>query len=192
METPLEKIPCQAAIPSDVLDFCDFILPDHPTAHAANFLSLSYVLANFLDDKKDILISDAMCEDDSHVLWDCLIRRPLSYLCEQTHLLDLEFARNSTDIYKSGTLEKNSRPDFLCYLQKALILRGEEKRSSEELQVAQRELIDKFDEWSPMFYGKLPFVFAYATGGLKIQYVLFFSFIISPLNLDLGTCGYTR
>jgi hypothetical protein len=189
MEAPLEKIPCQAAIPSDVLHFCDFILPNDPIAHAPNFISLSYVLGKVLDDGIDILISGMTCEDDGHVLWDNLIRRPLSYLCEQTKLLNLRFARNSTDIYKSGTL---TRPDLLCYLQKALILRGEEKRSSEELQVAHRELIDKFDEWSPIFYGKLPFVFAYATGGLEVQYVLFFSFIISPLNLGLGTCGYTR
>lgn len=64
------------------------------------------------------------CEDDGHVLWDNLIRRPLSYLCEQTKLLNLRFARNSTDIYKSGTLTKYSRPDLLCYLQKEILRLG--------------------------------------------------------------------
>jgi hypothetical protein len=87
-------------------------------------------------------------------------------------------------MYKSGTLIKHSRPDLLCYMQKSLILRGEKKRSVEDLEVARGELISKLDTWSPMFYRKLPFIFAYATGGLEIQYVLFFS-ILSSLNLGL-------
>ena len=90
-------------------------------------------------------------------------------------------------MYRSGTLTKFSKPDFLCYLQKSLILRGEEKRSPDDLEIARRELIDKFDEWSLMYYAKLPFVFGYATGGLEIQYVLFFSLIIASLNLGLDT-----
>jgi hypothetical protein len=190
-ETLLEKIVCQAPVTQDVLYFCPYILPQHPLAHSDDFLSLSFVLAPILDNGRDILTSDMSCEDDGHTLWDSLIRRPLSYLCECTGHLNLHFARNSTDKYKSDTLTKFSRPDFLCYMQKTLILRGEEKRSQEGLEIARQELIDKFAEWSPMFYGKLPFVFGYATGGLNIQYVLSFSFIISSLKLGLDICGYT-
>ena len=35
------------------------------------------------------------------------------------------------------------------------------------------ELSSKFGKWSPVFYGQLPFIFAYATSGIKIQYVKF-------------------
>jgi hypothetical protein len=63
-----------------------------------------------------------------------------------------------------------------------LILCGEEKRSSEDLETARFELVKKLDEWSAMFYGKLPFVFAYATGGLSIQYVLSFFFSLLLLT----------
>jgi hypothetical protein len=159
-------------------------------AYHADFLSLSYVLGGILDQGRDVFTSGIISEDDYHSLWDALIRRPLAYLSQSTRRLSLDFARNSTDMFQSGTLVKLARPDFLCYMQKTLILRGEEKRSAGDLEVASRELVNKLDEWNAMFYGKLPFVFAYATGGMKIQYVLSFPFLLS-LNLGPDTCGYT-
>jgi hypothetical protein len=59
-----------------------------------------------------------------------------------------------------------------------------------DLEVVSRELVNRLDEWNVMFYGKLPFVFAYATGGMKIRYVLFFPFLLS-LKLGPPTSGYT-
>ena len=40
--------------------------------------------------------------------------------------------RNNTDIFKSATLKPLARPDFLCYLGGALVLRGEEKAEWED------------------------------------------------------------
>ena len=188
----LEYIVCQDSLPPEVLQSCPYFLPEHPMSYDASLLGLNKVLAGIFDDERDILISDMCNEDDGHALWDDLIRRPLSFLSARTRYLDLQFARNSTDVFKSGTVKKSSRPDFLCYMQKSLVLRGEEKRSTEDLEVAHVELITKLDEWSPMFYGNLPFVFGYATGGLRIQYVLSFSFIIYSLNLGLEICWFTR
>lgn len=98
--------------------------------------------------------------------------------------LRLQYTRNSTDRYKFGTLTTLSRPDFLCCLRKSLIFRGEEKK---DLEMAQTEQTQKLGQWNPMFYGNLPFIFAYATGGPTIQYVL--SFYLFFFFLD--TCGYT-
>lgn len=44
------------------------------------------------------------------------------------------------------------------------------------LSSAYEELDKKFGKWSPLFYGGLPFVFAYVTGGCIIQYAWPFSF----------------
>ena len=41
--------------------------------------------------------------------------------------------RNSTDIYRSGTTAAKKRPDFLCWMRGALVLRGEEKSVIENL-----------------------------------------------------------
>ena len=142
----LENIVCQASIPPEVLHFCPFLLPEHPMAHRADFLSLSYVLGGILDQGRDVFTNGIISEDDYHSLWDALIRRPLVYLSQSTRRLSLDFARNATDIFQSGTLVKLARPDFLCYMQKTLILRGEEKRSAGDLEVASRELVNKLDE----------------------------------------------
>ena len=66
--------------------------------------------------------------------------------------------RNRVDLYKSGTVQAQLRPDFLCYLKGVLVLRGEEKKSPEELREARGELLSKFGDWSTAFYGELPFV----------------------------------
>ena len=83
----------------------------------------------------------------------------------------LEFQRNSVDVHQSGTTVMQSRPDFLCWMDQALVIRGEEQRNATMLPDALNELHMKFGQWSSLFYGQLPFVFAYASGGLKIQYV---------------------
>jgi hypothetical protein len=62
-----------------------------------------------------------------------------------------------------------------------------------DLEVVSRELVNRLDEWNVMFYGKLPFVFAYATGGMKIRFYLLtphkecISVFSSPLNAGILT-----
>ena len=89
-------------------------------------------------------------------------------MCRYT---DFDMTRNRIDLYKSGTTKNQSRPDFLCHLRGAPGLREEEKRDITQLEEARGELICKFESWSPMFYGELPLVLGYATGGLRIKYV---------------------
>jgi len=105
-------------------------------------------------------------------LWDSIIRDPLNFLSFQSGEMTLEFSRNRIDGYKSGAVKENARPDFLCYTRGALVLRGEEKRSPGELVESRAELLEKWGVWSTIFYGQLPFVLAYATGGSMIKYGL--------------------
>jgi len=76
-------------------------------------------------------------------------------------------------VHASGTITGQTRPDFLCWLDQALVFRDEEKSSPEMLSTARNELKAKFGEWSSLFYGQLPFVFAYATRGYMILCVPF-------------------
>lgn len=168
---PPAKIVCQYSVPPDVQHFCPWLL-QHSNAFDERFQALNTVLIPILDSDRDQFVSGILSEDDCHAVWDALICRPLVYLCTYSRRLRLQYTRNSGDRYKSGTLTNLSRPDFLCYLRKSLIFRGEEKKSEEDLETAQTELTQKLGQWNPIFYGNLPFVFAYATGGLAIQYVL--------------------
>ena len=103
-------------------------------------------------------------EDCFHVVWDTIIWATLHMFAGSPFL---EFQRNST----SGTTVAQSRPDFLCWMDQALVIHGEEKCNVGMLPDAFVELCTKFGQWSSLFYGQLPFVFAYASGGPRIQYV---------------------
>ena len=61
-----------------------------------------------------------------------------------TYRTKLDFLRNSTDKYRSGSTADKTRPDFLCWMQGALVLRGEEKSATENLEDAYMELSSKF------------------------------------------------
>ena len=100
-----------------------------------------------------------------------MTRHPLYFLSLHSAKMSLEFMRKVKDEFpKSDTVKEHPWPDCLCYLRGYLVLRGEEKRSPADLPEMGSELTERFGEWSATFYGKLPFVFAYATGGIKIKY----------------------
>ena len=110
-------------------------------------------------------------ENDFIWLWDSLLRYPLSELSYRSNAPPLNFVRNTVD--KSGMTRNNLlRPDFLCYMQNALVLRGEEKQFSGQINDAADELQSKLGGWSPLFYGSLRFLLGYATGGPNIKYGL--------------------
>ena len=83
--------------------------------------------------------------------------------------VELTSSRNAIDWHRSRTVQERPRPDFLCYMKRALVLRGEEKSDPKELDIARNELAQKFGAWSPMFYGQLPFVLGCAAAGFKIK-----------------------
>ena len=160
LSTPLPLLLPANDVESQVLNDHPYLIPRHRLAGTV-FSQISGLLASILF-ARSVYITQDQNEKCFHAVWDTLIRETLTVLAGAPYL---EFQRNSTDF---------SRPDFLCWMDQALVLRGEEKRRRDMLSSAYEELT-KFGKWSPLFYGGLPFVFAYATGGSIIQYACPFS-----------------
>ena len=181
LKTPF-YCPLVAYLPAEAQNVHQQII--HGTS--SQFPALTALLAAITRQDRDIFDGAGHSEDDFHALWDDIIRNTLHLLNFNCQSLEVEMTRNRIDIYDSGVLKNQARPDFLCYIRKALVLRGEEKEDSTLLDTAQEELVAKFGEWSPMFYGQLPFVLGYATGGLKIKYVRTDAHS-SPIGLTLNS-----
>ena len=126
------------------------------------FPALTALLAAIVRPERDIFDGVKQSEDAFHSLWDDIIRNILHVLLRHSTASDLEMTRNRTDVYNSGVLKDLARADFLCYLRQALVLREEEKEDSTVFDAARCELL-LFGDWSPMYYGELPFVLGYAT-----------------------------
>ena len=176
LSTPLTlHLPANDVEPQVLFDH-PYLIPRHQLAGTV-FSQISGLLTSILF-PRSVFISSDQNEDCFHAVWDTIIRETLAVLAGGP---SLEFQRNSTDVHVSGTIAPRSRPDFLCWMDQALVLRGEEKRNGNMLSIAYDELRTKFGKWSPLFYGELPFVFAYATGGCIIQYACPFSLSLHPL-----------
>ena len=166
---PTVKIAALGPIPPALASH-SYLIGGHQTV----FPPVAKILISILQPTSDIYISQEPTEDDFHAHWDNMFRDVLSLLSAYTPNILLHFTRNSTDAYTSGTIKNRLRPDFLCWMRGALVLRGEEKRLRSELHEARSELLQKFGEWSSTFYGQMPFVLAYATGGFDIKYAFHF------------------
>jgi len=110
------------------------------------------------------------CDYISH--WESLIGETLQLLSSNVPDMEIIMMRNPTDKFHTGSLVESSRPDMLCWLGSALVIRGEEKAAERDLIEAEHELYDKFNTWNPLFYGDSPFIFGYATGGMRIKIFL--------------------
>lgn len=64
------------------------------------------------------------------------------------------------------TAGKLQRPDYLLWVNNALLLKGEEKATARELPEALTELTSKMTStWDSQVYGKCPYMIAYAVAG---------------------------
>ena len=168
--TPLQaSLPYVYDIPREILAEHPYIIPLYPSVDI--FRVVSTHVSTVLMDRP--IFYGNFSEDSYHALWDDIIMQTLFLFSKQIPgaSLCLEYQRNSIDKHSTATTCKKSRPDFLCWMRGALILRGEEKAEQKDLRTAYTELSDKFGVWSPIFYGELPFLFGYATGGTLIEYV---------------------
>ena len=105
--------------------------------------------------------------------WDHFVRRPLqvlSVICNR----DLAIDRNASD--HSGVVVQGKRPDFLCRLNHVLVVVGEEKAGS--LSAAIDDLEAKI-QIAAVGNSGMRFIFAYATGGRFLQYILVLPFSLS-------------
>eukprot|EP00644_Phytophthora_capsici_P011560 jgi/Phyca11/537210/estExt2_fgenesh1_pg.C_PHYCAscaffold_790005 len=64
------------------------------------------------------------------------------------------------------------RPDFLLHYLGMVLLRGEEKSATTEIDEPVKELTAKMSWWNPMFYGDLPYILGYATSGARLRVVM--------------------
>jgi len=164
LQTPLPILPCAHEVPPSIVASYPYLAPKHPEA-ASTFNEISSLVITALKDKA---VFRGNYSENSYIqLWDTLIWDTLNFFGTQLPSLDLECNRNTVDKYGTGTTASKTRPDFLCWVKGALILRGEEKASASI--GAYNELTSKFGQWNALFYGQLPFVFGYATRGCRIQ-----------------------
>ncbi|KAJ1673607.1 hypothetical protein EV182_004904, partial [Spiromyces aspiralis] len=77
--------------------------------------------------------------------------------------LPINFDRNKAD--GSGATKPQLRPDFVCWVNKKLVFKGEEKKSG-DVHVVANELVDKMMKGT----GLLPYLLCYASAGTTIQF----------------------
>ncbi len=108
--------------------------------------------------------SDA--ENANITLWDMLIRIPIENMAGILKLF-IQVGRNQED--KSTTL-KAKKPDFLLWMNNILVLKGEEKGSASDFEMARQELVEKMKKIHVTIFGSLPFLFAYAAANARVQF----------------------
>ncbi|KAG1693370.1 hypothetical protein DVH05_023456 [Phytophthora capsici] len=94
----------------------------------------------------------------------------ISYRLCRAHGFDVVSNRNRSDT--TGTTARKMRPDFLLHYLGMVLLRGEERSATTEIDVPLKELTAKMSCWNPMFYGDLPYILGYATSGARLRVVM--------------------
>ena len=98
------------------------------------------------------------------LFWDGLVRSPLELLSRVSTAITLVFNRNVSD--GTGLIRKSARPDFLCRLERDIVVVGEEKDTADEFSAALGDLREKCE---PDARGGSGRGFAYPAGGPMIQ-----------------------
>lgn len=146
-------------------------------------------------------------EFDYHGIWDALIGDVISELSRSSSFKLIpkrEDGRVNAHTFLSDPSELKTttrRCDETITAKNVPMIRGEEKKNSShsDLKVAQGELIDKLTSpgntnWSPVWFSKLPFTFAYSAAGslLRFHATLPNLTLLNLLNVldlhDLGDC----
>ncbi|RGB22127.1 hypothetical protein C1646_678054 [Rhizophagus diaphanus] len=117
------------------------------------------------------------------VTTDSMIKIPLEnfnkYL-EGSLLIDID--RDKSD--SSSTTKGTQRPDFLCWIKKLLIFKGEEKANVSDFDIARIELVEKFNVLNSIFFGNVKFLICYAAAGSNMQFYVINSSKETVKNLN--------
>jgi hypothetical protein len=105
-------------------------------------------------------------ESSYHLIYDSMFTIFLK-LCE-VRGLPVDFKRDQVDT--SGGSLGVKRPDIMMLVNHTVFFRGEEKSNEIEISKAKAEIISKMQVWSPVLYGRLPYILCYATSGKIIQF----------------------
>jgi hypothetical protein len=127
---------------------------------------ISYLLTDIFEKQN----FDDTSKDMVHWGIDSLIRIPLQIFRESLGggVLPIEMDRNSKD--QGTTTVNNKRPDFLCWTNDVLLFKGEEKGDFKDFQIAEHELVDKFDKFDPLNFGNIQFMICYAVAGSNLRF----------------------
>lgn len=105
--------------------------------------------------------------DVSHVMHNLTVGI-WKFLIERYPLLGMHFRSDSAE--KSGATVAKLRPDVCGWMRRALVFKAELKASSDDLDVAVRELRTKMKGWNPLALQGLPFLPCFAAAGATIAF----------------------
>ena len=104
-----------------------------------------------------------------HYPIDSMIRIPLENFNKYLGgSLPIDIDRDKSD--SGSTTKGTQRPDFLCWINKLLIFKGEEKANVGDFGTAKAELVEKFNVLDPIFFGNVKFMICYAAAGPNVQF----------------------
>ncbi|CAG8554372.1 23393_t:CDS:2 [Dentiscutata erythropus] len=69
-----------------------------------------------------------------------------------------------------GSTKGYERPDFLCWVKDALLIKGKKKADIDQFDVAASELVSKFNILDPRKFGDIKFMMGYAAAGPLVQF----------------------
>jgi len=147
----------------------EFLVAADPCIASSQFPALGYIIA----DRGDRVRGVSQTEDMVHGFLRPLLKDPLLTLIgwlEPEWLGRTNVTRNAEEPRnkRSRTTVDGMRPDWQFH-QRLLVFRGEEKRDGGSLDEARKELLSKFETWSPVLFGDAPYVLAYACAGVALQ-----------------------
>ncbi|CAG8742424.1 18019_t:CDS:2 [Rhizophagus irregularis] len=100
---------------------------------------------------------------------DSMIRIPLENFNKYLGgSLPIDIDRDKSD--SGSTTKGTQRPNFLCWIKKLLIFKGEEKANVGDFDTARIELVEKFNVLDPIFFGNIKFLICYAAAGSNVQF----------------------
>ena len=132
------------------LEACFFVIKKVPGNEAQSSSDLSFITGNFLQFL------------DEYVPVDKQIRGLESIL---------DASNPSLSRGTLSALVQLKRPDFQLFVSEVLLLRWENKIRAEDFLLALEENVEKLKEWSPLYYGDLPYVIGGCCGGRLFQWL---------------------
>nr|CCA16466.1 AlNc14C22G2240 [Albugo laibachii Nc14] len=121
----------------------------------------------------DIAYGFPKCEESENTesaniqIWDSSIRDPIEELANAAQLA-VKIGRNQEDEYAAAERKK---PDFLIWLCDALVFKGEEKASASDFEIAEEEVFKQMKSMSLLFFGKMPYLFAYVAAKYHVRFL---------------------
>ncbi|PKY39887.1 hypothetical protein RhiirA4_415402 [Rhizophagus irregularis] len=104
-----------------------------------------------------------------HYPIDSMIRIPLENFNKYLGgSLPIDIDRDKSD--SGSTTKGTQRPDFLCWIKKLLIFKGEERANVGDFDTARIELVEKFNVLDPIFFGNVKFLICYAAAESNVQF----------------------